>query len=335
MSNLIRLDAGVRIALDGFTLPKLSSLDGGQADVQFLSKEGLVDYLTNKITQSLTMKLKTSSPTGTLDRFGLILSSAPSMGDSPWPTLFENYGSSKHGFVWEERIRNWSDGTVILWYSSAISNWVFSTKREFIAVMKRKPEVARTALPFFVNHVLNLKCTKITLINHAAKSPLFEGDMVSTSNLCQEIGLSARLHASNLCQEIVLPNKENTIQKEKTMFDKLKNQNVEAVKLAGQLTVGKTANNLLADALLSKLPWYSRLLGGSALKESPFAKLATANLAVVLSTHFGKGNEQLAYVTDAMLKDAMVELVRDGEIVENLLSQLTSLAGTVTGSEVK
>ena len=331
MSNLIRLDAGVRIALDGFTLPKLSNLDGGKADVHFLSKEGLVDYLTNKVTQSLTMKLKTNSPLGTLGRFDAILSSAPSMQGSPWDSLFENYGSSKHGFAWEDRIRNWSDGTVLLWYSSAISNWMLSTKRAFITAMKKNPDIARTALPFFENHVLNLKCTKICLTNHGAKSPLFEDE----SSVVQETGIGRRLNTSNLCQEIVLPNKENPIQKEKTMFDKLKNQNVEAVKLAGQLTVGKTANNLLTDALLSKLPWYSRLLGGSALKESPFAKLATANLAVVLSTHFGKGNEQLAYVTDAMLKDAMVELVRDGEIVENLLSQLTGLAGTVTGSETK
>lgn len=331
MSNLIRLDAGVRIALDGFTLPKLSNLDGAKAEVQFLSKDGLAEYLSDKVTQSLTMRIKTGTPKGALDRFEAILSSVPRMQGSPWDSLFENYGSSKHGFAWEDRIRNWSDGTVLLWYNGQIASWMLSTKRAFITAMKKHQDVARTALPFFDNHVLNLKCTKIHLTNHGATSPLFEHE----SSFVQETGVGTRIFSSNLCQEIELPNKENPNQKEKTMFDKLKNQNVEAVKLAGQLTVGKTANNLLADALLSKLPWYSRLLGGSALKESPFAKLATANLAVVLSTHFGKGNEQLAYVTDAMLKDAMVELVRDGEIVENLLSQLTSLAGTVTGSETK
>lgn len=113
------------------------------------------------------------------------------------------------------------------------------------------------------------------------------------------------------------------------MLEKLKDQNIEAAKLAAKLTVGKTANGILADAVLARLPWYSRLFAGSALKDTSIAKLATANLAVVLSQHFGKGNENLQYVTDAMLQDAMVEVIRDGDAVKSILAQLSSLAGSL------
>lgn len=316
--KLIKLDVGVRLAIEGLTEQALPKGDVNKSEVLVLSKEGLGEYLTCHLIRSLTMKVKAVSAADAVKRFEAVLQQAAytASGLVSWDSLYEGYGSPKHGFNWSERIANWSDETVLLWFSTYEKTWLLSTKRSFAQAVQRDPASAMTVLPFFKNHVLNLEHTKTVLQN----------TVFSVNNL-EPLRLEEACYRSTLIT--------NTTQKEETMFDKLKNQNVEAVKLAGQLTVGKTANNLLADALLSKLPWYSRLLGGSALKESPFAKLATANLAVVLSTHFGKGNEQLAYVTDAMLKDAMVELVRDGEIVENLLSQLSGLAGTVTGSETK
>lgn len=111
-------------------------------------------------------------------------------------------------------------------------------------------------------------------------------------------------------------------------------QNKEAVQLAGKLSVGKAANAFLLDKAVSTFPWYARLFGKAKLKENPLAKLATAQLANALAQHFAQGNKQVEYVADAMLQEAVVDLVTNSEQLNELIKQLGSFAGTAV-SETK
>jgi hypothetical protein len=123
-------------------------------------------------------------------------------------------------------------------------------------------------------------------------------------------------------------------QKEETMLEKTFNalveKNKEAAQIAGKLAVGKTANNFLLEKLLGTMPWYTRLFGKSQFRDNPIAKLATAQLAVALSLHFAKGNDKVAYVADAMLQDAAVDLLTNSKILEDVVAQLSSFAGDLT-----
>ncbi len=142
----------------------------------------------------------------------------------------------------------------------------------------------------------------------------------------------SEVKAEEPTKQVVITTESNkTIEGKQNMFEKLKNQNVEAAKLAGKLTLGKAANELVANALVARLPWYQRLFSSALLRDSSVSKLVTANLAVVLATHFGKQSKELELVTDAMLQDAMVELVRDSDAVTGILNQLTGLAGNLVG----
>jgi hypothetical protein len=304
MKELIKLDVGARLAILDVTRMCLHERDGGKADVMVLLEQGLEEYLTEKLTQSISLKLRPNRLSA-VDLFREVLTKAEHM---PWTRMYTGYGDSKHGFEWAARIKNWSNDTLFLWYNKAEKIWYLSTKTTFLIELKQNPSISASVLPFFLNYINQLTITTKTLVNAKKSDQTFstslEGTWIATG---QQINPK----------------------KEKTMFDKLKDQNIEAAKLAGKLTVGKTANGILADALLARLPWYSRLFAGTALKDTSIAKLATANLAVVLAEHFGKGNENLAFVTEAMLQDAMVEVIRDGDAVKSILAQLSSLAGTL------
>lgn len=108
-------------------------------------------------------------------------------------------------------------------------------------------------------------------------------------------------------------------------------QNKEALQLAAKLSVGKTANSFLVDALTAKLPWYAKLFGQKqALKDNPLTKVATAQLANLLAQHFAKDNAKVTYVADAMLQEAMVDLITNADVVNDLITKLGSFAGELT-----
>lgn len=169
-------------------------------------------------------------------------------------------------------------------------------------------------------------------ITHKKVSPLVEWDTVIPIFSAYLSHLTTETSTVEKTPAVVITTESNkTIEGKQNMFEKLKNQNVEAAKLAGKLTLGKAANELVANALVARLPWYQRLFSSALLRDSSVSKLVTANLAVVLATHFGKQSKELELVTDAMLQDAMVELVRDSDAVTGILNQLTGLAGNLVG----
>ena len=165
------------------------------------------------------------------------------------------------------------------------------------------------------------------------------------SNLCQEItiagyglgtGTSAFIVHTNPTFQI--KNESKTMNKAiqiPTAFNAAIEQNKEALQLAAKLSVGKTANAFLVDALTAKLPWYAKMFGQKqALKDNPLTKVATAQLANLLAQHFAQGNTKVTYVADAMLQEAMVDLITNADIVNDLITKLGSFAGDLTG-EIK
>jgi len=305
---MIKLDIGSRLGIKGLTLEQLHENDSVEGRVHFLTPQSVREYLHKSLPKSLVMKARLT-PEELLREFVLTVKRADHT--NPWSALYEGYGSERHHFTWVERVKGWSPSTMYLWQDKASKYWTLSTKHRFLKHLEKDESIAYTALPLFENYVnpLTVGTEPKKLTNKTTSGQLyFTGEYRVT-------GTEQRFNFN--------------LEKEKTMLEKLKDQNIEAAKLAAKLTVGKTANGILADAVLARLPWYSRLFAGSALKDTSIAKLATANLAVVLSQHFGKGNENLQYVTDAMLQDAMVEVIRDGDAVKSILAQLSSLAGSL------
>lgn len=122
-------------------------------------------------------------------------------------------------------------------------------------------------------------------------------------------------------------------QETKEMFN-TKNQTVnsvvdankEAVKIAGKLAVGKAANLTLLRKVTSKFPWYAKLFGkAKELESNPLAKLASAEIVIALSKHFAPNNEKLRYLSEAMLQEAMVDVVTNSTQLESVINELTDL----------
>lgn len=179
-------------------------------------------------------------------------------------------------------------------------------------------------------------------------------DAIKASNLCQEISLPSSedtssyfvrtkerqgerspyyINTNSLTESTIMTTKAITIP---SAFTAAVEQNKEALQLAAKLSVGKTANAFLVDALTSKLPWYAKLFGQKqALKDNPLTKVATAQLANLLAQHFAQGNTKVTYVAEAMLQEAMVDLITNADVVNDLITKLGSFAGDLTGDTVK
>ena len=137
----------------------------------------------------------------------------------------------------------------------------------------------------------------------------------------------------NIVDKVVDNAELNQPQETKEMFN-TKNQTVtsvvdankEAVKIAGKLAVGKAANLTLLRKVTSKFPWYAKLFGkAKELESNPLAKLASAEIVVALSKHFAPNNEKLRYLSEAMLQEAMVDVVTNSTQLESVINELTDL----------
>jgi hypothetical protein len=132
----------------------------------------------------------------------------------------------------------------------------------------------------------------------------------------------------DITQALVLSESINKITKQekpnmKNLFDKVLDTNKDAAKMSAKITAGKTANDFIQSKIKSSMPWYARLFSRNSAAKESLGKLVVANMAVTLSTHFAEGDKRLAYISEAMLQDAMVELTRDSAILDKFIAELT------------
>ena len=290
----------------------------------------LVDYLTFKLPKSLGLAFKERTPI-VLDDLSTLLK-LKNVADASFylDRMYQGWGASRHGHSWVDRTISWTDSTKYLVLDPTESLWCLYSKKEYIKLISSlsgivREDTAKSAIPIFSN-LIEKTAVSASYSEWVLKNKFI--DVEKRQNTGHTVTNNAVYIAHYGSESSKLQINTKTQEKEMSLFDKLKDANVEAAKLAGTLTVGKAANDLLANALVAKLPWYSRLFSGTALRESSLTKLATANLTMVLAAHFGKGNEKLDFVANAMLQDAMVELVRDSDQLKGLLDQLANLAGS-------
>jgi hypothetical protein len=108
----------------------------------------------------------------------------------------------------------------------------------------------------------------------------------------------------------------------KDLFNRVVDTNKDSAVLAAKLTAGKTANDFIQSKLHKSLPWYAKLFRSNT-KKNPLAKLATANLAVLLTQHFAQHDKRLKFISEAMLQDAMVAMSRDSDMLEKFITEIT------------
>lgn len=287
-------------------------------------EEMLGQYLRNSLPHSIKIEWPRTIRDEPRDTFLRKLTSEIRVqGESRFFDSVLGWGASRGQSSWTKRAQSWykeKDKSLILIPSNhhGSAYMILDTPREVMNEL--------TTIPIWLS---NLEWGSFS-----ANS--------SDNKLCEA------MWASNLCQEIPAPfvaNTNSTFQintESKTMnnksiqiptaFNAAIEQNKEALQLAAKLSVGKTANAFLVDALTAKLPWYAKLFGQKqAIKDNPLTKVATAQLANLLAQHFAQGNAKVTYVADAMLQEAMVDLITNADIVNDLITKLGSFAGDLTG----
>lgn len=261
-----------------------------------LTSQNLVTYLTKKLSQSIHVKF-TKLESLYCEQFFRSLEVATRTGTLD--KLIGGYGDSRGSKSWDDRKRAWH-------IPNRQDVLVLGTKAGMLTVMtygeldySRRDEYG---FPVF-----------LSLFDTEPRTSL-------------EVEFAPQL----LTQEIKEMSTTKTIAVP-AAFSSVIEQNKDAVKLAAKLSVGKTANAFLLDAVTSKLPWYAKLFGKTdAVRSNPLTKVATAQLANLLAQHFAQGNEKVAYVADAMLQEAMVDLITNADVVNDLITKLGSFAGTLT-----
>jgi len=119
---------------------------------------------------------------------------------------------------------------------------------------------------------------------------------------------------------------------DKDFLDRVLNQNHDAVKLAGKLSVGKTANQILTNKLAGTFPWYAKLFGKHReAMSNPFMRVGTAEAVLAAVEHFYPDNQKLKYVAEAMLQEAMVDVATNSNALKSVISELEALAGKLPG----
>lgn len=119
---------------------------------------------------------------------------------------------------------------------------------------------------------------------------------------------------------------------DKNFVDRLLNQNKDAVKLSAKMSVGKAANQVLNNKLAGTFPWYAKLFGKHREAiNNPFVRVGTAEAVMAAVEHFYPENEKLKYVAEAMLQEAMVDVVTNSSQFKGILNELEALAGHLPG----
>lgn len=249
--------------------------------------------------------------------------------------IYEGWGESFGSSSWAVRWRAWFDKAVAIEQGKIAgapiyfltNNEVFKASELAIHINKNSVET----LEYLTDHAIPIFTSLLDKDHDTIK-------LLETTNLCQEILLTSASTGKGASTERFISNAENKsnqskeeTNKMKQLFDKVVSQNKEAVALAGKLSVGKAGNAFLLSQVTGKFPWYARLFGAKAkVQDNPFAKLASAQVANALAVHFAPNNKKIAYVADAMLQEAMVDLITNSNQLQSLIEQLEGFAGSIT-----
>lgn len=245
----------------------------------------------------------------------------------PPVSVYSGWGDSRNGVSWKTRFNAWLEK------ARDIDSGVIPGSPIFF-LLGREVIKARDLIKMNLSTGVEIEKLAVPIFTSMLPS---SWDRVFVKRDCDPASLHDDCRISNLCQEIVLENqpKQETNQM-KELFNKVLDQNKDAVALAGKLSVGKAGNAFLLSQVTGKFPWYAKLFGAkSSVQDNPLAKLASAQVANALAAHFAPGNEKVAYVADAMLQEAMVDLITNSNQLQSLISQLEGFAGAITDAQVK
>lgn len=263
--------------------------------------------------------------------------------------IYKGWGDARGSSSWDTRWKAWHNKALQVDMGRIMGAPIyFLINREIVKANELFDGVrfggldkTLSAIPIFTS-LLDSSTADWAVHNIAVNAKLLEG--CKRSNLCQEIvvaspgsgeysnmelGLISRRINASIENKSNQPKEESN--KMKQLFDKVLGQNKDAVALAGKLSVGKAGNAFLLSQVTGKFPWYARLFGAKAkVQDNPFAKLASAQVANALAVHFAPTNKKIAYVADAMLQEAMVDLITNSNQLQSLIEQLEGFAGTIT-----
>lgn len=286
-------------------------------------EEMIGQYLRNSLPQSIKIDWPRTVRDAPRDTFLRKLTSEIKVqGESRFFDSVLGWGASRGQSSWTKRTQSWykeKDKSLVLRPSShhGITYMILDTPYEDMDGL--------TTIPVWLS---NLDWGSFSA--NSPDSELFEA--VWAGNLSQE---TPAPFVANTNSTFQINTESKTMNKSiqiPTAFNAAIEQNKEALQLAAKLSVGKAANAFLVDALTAKLPWYAKMFGQKqAIKDNPLTKVATAQLANLLAQHFAQGNIKVTYVADAMLQEAMVDLITNADIVNDLITKLGSFAGDLTG----
>ena len=130
-------------------------------------------------------------------------------------------------------------------------------------------------------------------------------------------------HATRLEGTNTITTKESPM---KRTMNKMLDTNKEAAHIAAKLTAGKVSNNFVLGKLMGSFPWYTKLFAKKKdFSENPVAKLVTAQTAAAAIAHFAPDNAKLAYISEAMVQDALLDVTYNSELLENMVAELENI----------
>lgn len=214
-----------------------------------------------------------------------------------------NYGDSKEGFCWADRIQFWarSNDTKFLVYKREDSPLLLFTAEEI------REEYENSEYWEGEDYVI----------------PLFPGYFKKLN-----------LNFNEMVQNLVNITAHNKQEKPKmnNFFNKMIDANKDAAVLGAKLTVGKAVNDFLGAKLYKSMPWFTRLFSSKKkATNNAVTKLVAANLVTAAVKIKGGNNEKLNYIAEAMLQDAMVCATRDTEFLNDLIAQVENAASVPDG----
>ena len=263
-----------------------------------LLKSPQLEELLKKVGKSLNLSVRTEA----------IYNEAPSTSD----VFVSGLGKAKHGASWKDRVEFWASGnsTPEYWFFIRRGTLHFVDIEDIGEEWIVKDAIKYTMLPIFPHYGFDVK----KFLAKCKENPTI-------------------INGSDLANSFYAPNAKpfSISQGNKNMFDKLASRmtqvNQEAAKTTAQLSVGRAANQTLRSALAQTFPWYARLMGQhKQVVDNPFARLATAEMVAASVAQFQPDNKKLQYVADAMVTEAMSEVVLNSEMFKGVINQLEGLA---------